>query len=206
MKMKNIGVIALFTVLIGCSSEDAPKSKEQILEEQRIENIQKLKKLTEPVHLSVSDNISLERVEAVAKALKKIDDDIVESQFFNNDMVNIRLKAYNSNDFLTVVHTAESAYKVIEALKKSNIKDLKQFNISQNVTLVDKYNNKNDSELYTINYNYPELMKFNTDGSTTYFDYLKFANYSSNNSMGTETFLKFCADGATFTGDFCKSI
>ncbi|USI86860.1 hypothetical protein LZ086_00045 [Acinetobacter johnsonii] len=98
------------------------------------------------------------------------------------------MKAHDSTDYLTVVHTAENAKKVIDALKKENVTDLKQFNVMQNVTLVDKYNNKHDSELYTLKYNYPELMKFNSDGSTTYFNFLKFAEYSANNRLGSETF------------------
>ena len=198
--LNNCILVLLIAVLVGCSSDETPKTQEQVA----ADNAEKIKKITESVKLSVSDNTPIDRIQAVIESLDEIEDEIQDAQFFNNQIINIRLKAHDSTDYLTVVHTAENAKKVMDALKKENVTDLKQFNVMQNVTLVDKYNNKHDSELYTLKYNYPELMKFNSDGSTTYFNFLKFAEYSANNRLGSETFLNFCLEGAQFTGDFCK--
>lgn len=203
-----IGLI-LSGVLVGCSSNnEPPKTKEQLAAEQKEKDKEKIEKLIKSVNLQVSEDTPIERVKIVVDALDNIDGDIKESQFFNNKVLNIRLKPVSTNDYLTLIHTSESAEKVINVLKKKGITDLQTFIVAQDVTLVDKYKNQTESELYTIDYDYPELVKVNTENGTNFWDYLRFAKFTPNNHFGLETFNNFCNEGGTrdLVEPFCDGI
>ena len=181
----------LFAGVVGCSSGSEKEQSNAAKPEPQSE----IDKLAASVKLQVV-NTSPEMVKSVVEALDEIEDEIEKSSITDNKKLEIHLKSHSSTGSMTIDHTANKAKEVIDKLKEEKVTALETIKVFQAIPLVDAYNNKEIRETYSIEYNYPEVMKLKADGSTIAYHYFRFAQFQPINEFGEDDFREWCAQDA----------
>ncbi|ERL56161.1 hypothetical protein M917_0839 [Psychrobacter aquaticus CMS 56] len=71
--------------------------------------------------------------------------------------------------------------------------EAKQIYVSFNANLVDTQNNPSIEPMYDVYFDVSELKKLNVDSSSTFYDYLRYANISVRQPMGHKVIEAWCA-------------
>lgn len=168
----------------------------------------KLKKLMNTAHLTTASNIPSAKIIPIALALSERKSDVEKSEMHTGQILDVYLKTQDAvwSDANILFMAASNAEKVLKELRKQNVKDLTNVRFHAKTTLVDQYNNKSESKIFTLNYNYSEVLKLNMENTSLYQDYLKFAQFESNGRVGRDVFNAWCADDSNrkFSGSFCS--
>lgn len=168
----------------------------------------KLKKLMNTVHLTTASNIPSAKIIPIALALSERKSDVEKSEMHTGQILDVYLKTQDAvwSDANILFMAASNAEKVLKELRKQNVKDLTNVRFHAKTTLVDQYNNKSESKIFTLNYNYSEVLKLNMENTSLYQDYLKFAQFESNGRVGRDVFNAWCSDNSNrkFSGSFCS--
>ena len=168
----------------------------------------KLKKLMNTAHLTTASNIPSAKIIPIALALSERKSDVEKSEMHTGQILDVYLKTQDAvwSDANILFMAASNAEKVLKELRKQNVKDLTNVRFHAKTTLVDQYNNKSESKIFTLNYNYSEVLKLNMENTSLYQDYLKFAQFESNGRVGRDVFNAWCSDNSNrkFSGSFCS--
>lgn len=168
----------------------------------------KLKKLMNTAHLTTASNIPSAKIIPIALALSERKSDVEKSEMHTGQILDVYLKTQDAvwSDANILFMAASNAEKILKELRKQNVKDLTNVRFHAKTTLVDQYNNKSESKIFTLNYNYSEVLKLNMENTSLYQDYLKFAQFESNGRVGRDVFNAWCADDSNrkFSGSFCS--
>lgn len=189
-------------LLAGCSSSEPPKSKEQIAAENKASYEKEISKLSKENNIEFYQGVDIELANKISKALGKFDS--IQSSKLTKDMVlDVKLKPYDTTNYLIMVRTAEKSFDILKELKETDVKEISRMDITQSIHLSDKYNNKSESEIYVLSYDYSDILKYNDDKDTSYYSYLRFAKFNAINRFGLESFAEFCGKNLNVVESFC---
>lgn len=95
--------------------------------------------------------------------------------------------------------------EIISKLKEHGITSLQFVRIHAAAELLDKYDNKSNSEILNIEYDFPEVLKLNSDSYVLYQPYLRFAKMKITHPVGRKAFSDWCQDESniSLSGSFC---
>lgn len=191
--------------------EDALATKQLESEKQANNNekeLAELKKLMDSAHLTAASNIPPMKIKPIALALSDVSTGVEKSEMQSSQILDVYLKTQDAvwSDANILFMAASTAEKVLKELRAQNVKDLTNVRFHAKTTLVDQYNNKSQNKIFTLNYNYSEVLKLNVENTSLYQDYLKFAQFESNGRVGRDVFNAWCADDSNrkFSGSFCS--
>ncbi len=193
------------------AAENKANAKQSESEKQAKNNekeLAELKKLMDSAHLTAAANIPSMKIKPIVLALGDVGSGVEKSEMHTSQILDVYLKTQDAvwSDANILLMAASTAEKVLKELRAQNVKDLTNVRLHAKTTLVDQYNNKSEDKIFTLNYNYSEVLKLNMENTSLYQDYLKFAQFESNGRVGRDVFNAWCADDSNrkFSGGFCS--
>lgn len=172
------------------------------------ESSEELKKLIANVNFTASKDNTDAKIEPIVKALSKSANDIEKTELYTSEILDIYLKTQQAvwSDSNILLMSGRVAENILKELRIQKVKDLKKVRFHVSSKLLDLHGNQFDKKIYTLDYDYPEILKLNLENTILYQDYLKFAQFESNGQVGREVLNAWCADddNRKTSGNFCN--
>lgn len=130
----------------------------------------------------------------------------IEKTELENDSLDVYLKAKTVwDEKQTVFDSGMKGAEIISKLKEKGVNNLKTLRVHASAELLDKYDNKFNEQVFFIEYDYPEVLKLNSDSYILYQPYLRFATIDIVHPVGRKALNDWCNDGsnASLSGSFC---
>lgn len=130
----------------------------------------------------------------------------VEKQGDNVLDIHLKSSALGFSDGSYLDAAGREAKDILIQLKKNNSNEkFKIIRFIENTELKDQYNNKSESAIFQIEYDFDEIKKFNIDGYLDYKMFLNFATFQARHPVGHSVLEEWCADGGNQvkSGTFC---
>lgn len=141
----------------------------------------------------------------IVPVLAEISSNIEKTELSNNSL-DVYLKAKSVwNEKQVVFDSGMKGAEIISKLKEHGITNLQTIKVHASAELLDKYDNKSNEKIFSIEYNFPEVLKLNSDSYVLYQPYLRFAKMNINHPVGRKAFNDWCQDegNISLSGSFC---
>ncbi len=209
--------LAMIICSAGVSFTMSDEQKEQIEKDQQMAqqereaaSANKTKKEFEEklkeINFQPYNGMNEKQVASIVDALDFSKNKIAKVELFNDKYLDVTLKvgdAWDDAHILTQSGTTSEA--ILKSLKEAKVIDLENVRIHVEATLLDQYNNKFQAKIFTLDFDYPEILKLNSENTGLYQEYLRFAKFESSGKVGRDAFNAWCAnaDNRKWSGNFC---
>lgn len=224
-----IGTFILFTIVFSLTQSEEQKAKiqaeanktaqEKALKEKeesdrtakekedqlKVEQQKKFDELKAKVNLSVQDDAKSLAFE-ILPILGEVSD--IEKTELTTQTLDVYLKAKPVwNEKQTVFDSGMKGAEIVSKLKEKGITTLKTLRVHASAELLDQYDNKSSGKIFFIEYDFPEVLKLNSDSYVLYQPYLRFAKMNINHPVGRKAFNDWCQEESniSLSGSFCMN-
>lgn len=224
-----IGAFIVFTIIFSLTQSEEQKAKieaeanktaqENALKEKvesdriakekadqlKVEQQKKFDELKTKINLSVQEDAKQLALEIVP-VLGEVSE--IEKTELSTKTLDVYLKAKPVwNEKQTVFDSGMKGAEIISKLKDKGITTLQTLRVHASAELLDKYDNKSTGKIFFIEYDFPEVLKLNSDSYVLYQPYLRFAKMDINHPAGRKAFNDWCQDESniSLSGSFCMN-
>lgn len=184
---------------------EADRIAKEKSDELKAEQQKKLEELKAKVNLSFQDDAKPLALE-IAPILGEITD--IEKAELTTKTLDIYLKAKPIwNEKQTVFDSGMKGAEIVSKLKEKGVTTLKTLRVHASAELLDQYDNKSAGKIFFIEYDFPEVLKLNSDSYVLYQPYLRFAKMNINHPVGRKAFNDWCQEESniSLSGSFCMN-
>lgn len=222
-----IGAFIFFTIIFSLTQSEEQKAKIQAEENKNAqENILKEKEESDRIAKESADQLKAEEHKKFDELKTKINLSVqdeakplalkiapvlgelsgIEKTELSTKNLDIYLKAKPVwDEKQTVFDAGMKGAEIVSKLKEKGITTLETLRVHGSAELLDQYDNKSNGKIFFIEYNFPEVLKLNSDSYVLYQPYLRFAKMNINHPVGRKAFNDWCQEKSniSLSGSFC---